>query len=346
MPQPSDSSCRFSRYLITLLLCGALVLVASYAGLRHWLAQPLPLAEPQTITFASGGNMHLLSRQLEQLGLLQHPRLFRLWTRSQGIDTRLKAGEYMLAPGDSLAKLLDKMLRGEVRQYRITLVEGWNFKQMMQAIHAHPQIAPGLQGLTAEAVMRELGLSDDARPLHPEGQFLPDTYYIHRNTSDRELLLRAHRAMQQTLQQAWQNRQQDLPLKTPYEALILASIVEKETAVADERPLIAGVFINRLRKRMRLQTDPTVIYGMGEAYQGDIRYRDLRRDTPYNTYTRSGLPPTPIAMPGRAAIQAATRPAATDYLYFVAASDGSGRHIFSTTLAQHEKMVDIHQRGK
>ncbi len=345
MPQASEPY-RFSRYIITALLCAALALVATYAGLRNWLALPLPIEQPVVVAFDSGSSIHALGKQLQQQGLLDHPRLFRLWTRTQDIDTRLKAGEYELQPGDTLASLLDKMLRGEVKQYSITLVEGWNFKQMMQAINAHPQIRHTLEGLSGEAIMQQLGLSSDEQPLHPEGQFLPDTYYINRNTADRELLLRAHQALQQSLQHYWQNRQPDLPLKTPYEALILASIVEKETAVAEERPLIAGVFINRLRKRMRLQTDPTVIYGMGDSYRGDIRFRDLRKDTPYNTYTRSGLPPTPIAMPGREAIAAATQPAKTDYLYFVASSDKSGRHIFSTSLAQHEKMVDIHQRGK
>ncbi len=340
---------RYSRHIITALLVGALVLVATYAGLRNWLQQPLPLQQNEVIVFERGSTIHALSRQLQDKGLLQHPWLFRLWTRSQDIDTRLKAGEYAIAPGESLDSLLEKMRRGEVIQYRITLVEGWNFKQMMQAIAVHPQIRHTLKDAKVDTIMQQLGVTgahSGEPPLHGEGQFLPDTYYIHRDTSDRELLLRAHRALQQTLKHYWEKRQSDLPLKSPYEALILASIIEKETAVADERPLIAGVFINRLRKKMRLQTDPTVIYGMGDRYRGDIRFRDLRRDTPYNTYTRSGLPPTPIAMAGRAAIEAATQPADTDYLYFVASSDGSGRHLFSTTLKQHEKMVDIHQRGK
>ena len=343
--QPHDAY-RYSRHIITALLIAALVLVATYAGLRNWLQQPLPLQQNTLIVFERGSSIQALSRQLQAKGLLQQPWLFRLWTRSQGIDTRLKAGEYDIAPGETLAGLLDKMLRGEVKQYSITLVEGWNFRQMMQAIARHPQIRHTLDDATVDTIMAQLSLADTAQPLHGEGQFLPDTYYIHRDTSDRELLIRAHRALQQTLRHYWKNRQPDLPLKTPYEALILASIIEKETAVAEERALIAGVFINRLRKNMRLQTDPTVIYGMGERYQGDIRFRDLRRDTPYNTYTRHGLPPTPIAMAGRAAIEAATQPAATDYLFFVASSDGSGRHLFSTTLEQHEKKVDIHQRGK
>jgi UPF0755 protein len=344
--RPASDSYRYSRHIITGLLLGALVLIATYAALRNWLEQPLAITSTQTVEFNSGSSIYALAKQLQQAGLLQHPRLFRLWTRTQHIDTKLKAGEYEINPGDTLAKLLDKMLRGEVKQYSITIVEGWNFKQMMQAIAAHPQILHTLGDTNSQQLMQQLGLTSDDKPLHAEGQFLPDTYYINKNTKDSDLLKRAHRAMQQVLQQLWSQRRPDLPIKTTYEALILASIIEKESAVADERPIIAGVFINRLRKNMRLQTDPTVIYGIGDKYDGDIRFRDLRRDTPYNTYTRKGLPPTPIAMPGRAAIAAAVQPADTDYLYFVATSDRSGRHIFSSTLAQHEKQVDIHQRGK
>ncbi len=180
---------------------------------------------------------------------------------------------------------------------------------------------------------------------HPEGRFYPDTYYVSRGVTDAELLTRAYKAMENILQQEWQQRAEDLPYKTPYEALIMASIVEKESAIAEERPLIAGLFANRLKKGMRLQTDPTVIYGI-ENYDGNIRYRDLRKDTPYNTYTRKGLPPTPIALPGREAIHATLHPAKTEYLYFVAFSDGSGRHVFSTNLEDHEKAVDKYQRKK
>jgi UPF0755 protein len=194
--------------------------------------------------------------------------------------------------------------------------------------------------LNDEQIMERLGFKGE----HPEGRFFPDTYYIHKNISDTEILLRAYNVMNKQLQSMWESRDNDLPLKTAYEALILASIVEKESAAAEERPVIAGVFINRLRKRMRLQTDPTVIYGIGEQYDGDIRFRDLRKDTPYNTYTRGGLPPTPIAMPGLGALKAVMHPEKTDYLYFVAINDDSGRHVFSSTLEQHEKAVDRYQR--
>lgn len=332
----------FSRLLITAILLGALCCIAAYAAMQNWLQQPLAITSTQTIEFKSGSSISAFAAKLKAQNILEYPRLFSLWTRLQYIDTRLKAGEYELHQGDTLADLLDKMLSGDVKQYSITFIEGWNFKQLLQALAAHPQLQHTIEGQSHERLMASLGLEN----IHPEGQFLPDTYFIHRGTTDIELLQRANKALQEVLQRQWTDRQADLPLQSAYEALILASIIEKETAVGDERPIISGVFINRLRKGMRLQTDPTVIYGMGDEYQGDIRFRDLRRDTPYNTYTRKGLPPTPIAMAGEAAIRAAVHPAETEYLYFVASSDGSGRHLFSSTLEQHEKKVDIHQRGK
>ena len=234
------------------------------------------------------------------------------------------------------------MVAGRVQQFAVTLVEGWSFRQMMQAINQHEHLEHTLNTLDGDAVMAALGYAGE----HPEGRFMPDTYYVRNQEKDSELLQRAYRSMATSLETLWQARAPELPYENAYEALIMASIIEKESAVAEERPLIAGVFINRLRKGMRLQTDPTVIYGIGEAYDGDIRYRDLRKDTPYNTYTRKGLPPTPIAMPGKAAIHAALHPAETDYLFFVAHSDASGRHIFTSTLDEHEKMVDLHQRKR
>ena len=328
------------RILISLIAIAVLVLLLFYGWLETRLDEPLALEQNTVIELRPGGSIRELATTLSDRGLLTTPTLFRLSTRLKGIDTRLKAGEYELQPGDSLNALLVKMVQGSVKQYSITLIEGLTFKQMWQSIQSHPQISHTIDD--ADKVMALLGKPE----LHPEGQFLPDTYFIHRNTSDIELLHRAHAAMQMVLDDLWQKRQPDLPLDNPYQALILASIVEKESAVAAERPVIAGVFINRLRKGMRLQTDPTVIYGMGEDYDGDIRFRDLRRDTPYNTYTRKGLPPTPIAMPGYEAIEAALNPEQTDYLYFVAMSDGSGRHVFTSTLAEHNKQVDKHQRGK
>jgi UPF0755 protein len=237
---------------------------------------------------------------------------------------------------------LGDVVSGRVKQYELTLLEGWTFKEFMQVVNEHEAVRHTLHNLSIEQIMKKLGFNNE----HPEGRFFPDTYFIHKNISDIEILLRAHNVMDKQLQSMWQSRDTDLPFKNAYEALILASIVEKESAVAEERPVIAGVFINRLRKRMRLQTDPTVIYGMGDSYDGDIRFRDLRKDTPYNTYTRRGLPPTPIAMPGLGALTAVMHPEKTDYLYFVAINDDSGRHVFSSTLEQHEEAVDRYQRTR
>ena len=264
------------------------------------------------------------------------------WARVYDKAHRLQAGDYQLLPGDSLAQFIDIIVSGKVNQYSLTLLEGWNIKQMMQAVNQHNAIKHTLQDVKIENLMKALDLPEG----YPEGRFFPDTYYIHKNITDVEVLKRANRTLSKILDAAWQGRDKDLPYKTPYEALIMASIIEKESAVAEERTIISGVFINRLRINMRLQTDPTVIYGIGDAYDGNIRYRDLRKDTPYNTYTRKGLPPTPIAMPGRGAIEAAMHPADTKHLYFVAMKDKSGRHVFSSTLAQHVKAVDKHQRNR
>ncbi|MEJ2384101.1 MAG: endolytic transglycosylase MltG, partial [Xanthomonadales bacterium] len=247
----------------------------------------------------------------------------------------LQAGEYRLEASMTPRDVIRRLGSGDVIHYRFTVVEGWTFRQLRQALAADTELA------------HELPSPDDGdwdfRGLfpeldHPEGWFLPETYLFTRGDSDRDLLLRANRAMQDALATAWEGRDTGLPLETPYELLILASIIEKETAVPQERGQIAGVFVRRLRKGMRLQTDPTVIYGLGETFDGDIRRRDLRTDTPYNTYTRHGLPPTPIALPGRAALEAAAHPEPGDTLYFVA--DGSGGHTFSRTLEEHQAAVD------
>ncbi len=230
------------------------------------------------------------------------------------------------------------MIKGEVVQHSLTIIEGWNFRQMLAAMHAHEHLEHTLRGLSDEEIIAKLELPYP----HPEGLFMPDTYRFTRGTTDLEFLHRAHRALMQTLDQAWAERAEGLPLKTPYEALILASIIEKETGIAEERPDIAGVFIRRLNKGMRLQTDPTVIYGMGENYKGNIRRRDLRTDTPYNTYTRHGLTPTPIALASAAAIHAAVNPAAGETLFFVA-TGSEGRHYFSKTLEEHNQAVYRYQ---
>jgi UPF0755 protein len=301
----------------------------------------LTLSEPETIIFTRGSSVRTLANQLIEKDLLENKYHLLIWGKLMRQETRLQAGEYIITPGMSLAELLDKMVDGDVVQHEIALIEGYTFRQILDVIQQSPVVTVKLADLSDEEIMKALGHEGE----HPEGRFYPDTYYISRGVTDLELLGRSYDEMAAILQQEWQQREQGLPLKTPYEALILASIVEKESAIAEERPLIAGLFINRLRKKMRLQTDPTVIYGI-ENYDGNIRFRDLRKDTPYNTYTRHGLPPTPIALPGREAIHATLHPDKTEYLYFVAYGDGSGRHVFSTNLKDHEKAVDLYQRKK
>ncbi len=301
----------------------------------------ITLSQPENIIFSRGSSIRTLTNQLIEKDFLQHKNYFLIWGKLNRQETRLQAGEYVISPGMSLAQLLDDMVAGKVVQHEIALIEGFTFRQVLKIIQQDPKITLELENLSDEEIMKALGHEGE----HPEGRFYPDTYYISRGITDTELLKRAYNRMQDILQEEWQQREENLPFKTAYEALILASIVEKESAVAAERPLIAGLFVNRLRKKMRLQTDPTVIYGI-ENYDGDIRFRDLRKDTPYNTYTRSGLPPTPIALAGREAIHATLHPDKTEYLYFVAYGDGSGRHVFSTNLQDHEKAVDKYQRKK
>ncbi len=301
----------------------------------------LALSEPETIVFLRGSTIRTLANQLIERDLLKDKNSLLIWGKLNRQATKLQAGEYILNPGITLAGLLDNMVAGNVVQYNITLIEGFTFRQILQTIQQNPKITKTLETLTDDEIMSRLGYEGE----HPEGRFYPDTYYISNGVTDAELLKRAYQAMDSILAEEWQLREENLPYKTAYEALIMASIVEKESAIAEERPLIAGLFANRLKKKMRLQTDPTVIYGI-ENYDGNIRFRDLRKDTPYNTYTRGGLPPTPIALPGREAIHATLHPAKTEYLYFVAYGDGSGKHVFSTNLKDHEKAVDQYQRKK
>jgi UPF0755 protein len=249
---------------------------------------------------------------------------------------KLKVGEYALEPGITTPRtLLQNMRAGRIIQYRVTIVEGWNFRQLRAALNAATPLLHDTTQLDDAALMAAIGHAGE----HPEGRFLPETYVYARGDRDSDVLKRAHDDMEKTLATVWSQRADGLPLTTPDQALTLASIVEKETGIAEERAQIAGVFTRRLAMGMKLQTDPTVIYGIGSSYDGNIRRRDLTTDTPYNTYTRVGLTPTPIAMPGRDALQAATHPAAGDALYFVALGDGSGRHVFSATLGQHNAAV-------
>jgi UPF0755 protein len=328
--------------IISLILLFAISSGGYYASkIFSTMNTELTLEQPVTIIFSKGSSTRTLAKQLIDKKLLDDKYHFLIWGKLKGQDRRLQAGEYQLSSGTTLADLLDRMSAGDVVTHTITMIEGHTFRQSLAAIQKNPVITVELADLSDEEIMIKLGHEGE----HPEGRFYPDTYQIAHGVTDTEILIRAYDAMQTILEKEWQQREKDLPFKSSYEALILASIVEKESAVAEERPLIAGLFINRLRKKMRLQTDPTVIYGI-ENYDGNIRFRDLRKDTPYNTYTRYGLPPTPIALAGREAINATLHPDKTSYLYFVAYSDGSGRHVFSKNLKDHEKAVDQYQRKK
>ncbi len=292
------------------------------------------------VEVVKGDSLNVIARKLsEQLDGFD-PYAFKLLAYHQKVVNLLKAGEYELTPGMKLPDILASLVAGKSKQYSITFPEGWTFRQIRQAIADNPNIKQTLTGMDPQQIMQRLG----SETLHPEGLFFPETYFFEKNSSDFALLKRAYRKMQSVLEQEWNDREKALPLKNRYQALILASIIEKETGVGGERKPIAGVFIRRLRKGMLLQTDPTVIYGMGERYQGNIRRRDLRTPTPYNTYIIKGLPPTPIAMPGQAAVHAALHPADGKSLYFVARGDGS--HQFSATLREHNNAVNKYQRRR
>lgn len=293
--------------------------------------------EGQRIIIPPGSSLKSIARDLKQNGLIEQAGMLEWMGRLQGKAGHIKAGEYHIVPGTYPQEFLDILVSGKVLQYSFTLVEGWSVRQMIAALDENPYLQHTLDGVTAESIMSSIGIDIP----HGEGWFLPNTYFFVRDTTDKALLLRAHAAMLNQLNTSWSSRAEGLPYESGYDALIMASIVEKETAVAAEREQIAGVFVRRLQKGMRLQTDPTVIYGIGEKYDGNIRLKDLRADTAYNTYTRSGLPPTPIAMPGAAAIEAALHPAEGTSLYFVAKGDGG--HAFSATLEEHNKNVIKYQ---
>ncbi|MCP4488691.1 MAG: endolytic transglycosylase MltG [Gammaproteobacteria bacterium] len=325
-----------------LLVLGLLVCIGGAVVLAYQLIQfqlePIKLSsEQQTFTIKSGSNIKVIAQQLSLEKVIDGPWLFILMARVKGVETKVRAGEYRLQPNQTTAKLLDSFVTGLSIQYSFTIIEGWSFHQMLQGLKKHPVIINTLEDKTYAEIMVALGLPGQ----HPEGIFFPDTYSFPKGTTDIDFLHRAYQLMQRHLAREWKNRAADLPLDTSYEALILASIVEKETGAAFERPLIAGVFAQRLRRKMRLQTDPTVIYGLGADFDGNIRFRDLKKDTPYNTYLRKGLTPTPIALPGLESIKAALHPADTRALYFVAKGDGT--HQFSETLEEHNRAVSKFQ---
>lgn len=328
----------FLRVVLALLLGVAALAGGILLDYQRFQTTPVRIAEPElAFEVQRGTGIRQLAADLTARGLIRHPWYFLLLARERGDGGRLKAGEYRLVRGMTPAEVLDRLVSGRVVVYPITLVEGWTYRQALAAILADGHFGADLEGLSGEALMAALGHPGE----HPEGRFFPDTYSFPRRTTGLAVLKRAYAEMDRVLAEEWAGRAADLPLKTPYEALILASIIEKETGLAAERAEIGGVFVRRLRAGMRLQTDPTVIYGLGERFDGNLRRADLRQPTPYNTYVITGLPPTPIALPGRAAIHAALHPQDGDSLYFVARGDGG--HVFSATLDQHNRAVGQYQ---
>ncbi len=324
-------------------LLGALIIAGSFGGgwllmdLQQYVHTPLPLEQPMVFTVEQGSSLIAIAGTLQKQGLVEHPAYLLWYARWQGEADRIKAGEYALQPGVTPAQLLRQLVEGAVAQYAVTIPEGWTFHQLRAALQGNEVLRHTLEGLDDEAVMKRLGHPGE----HPEGRFYPDTYFFPRGSTDLAVLARAYEAMAQRLAEEWAQRDPGLPYRTPYEALIMASIIEKETAIPEERALIAGVFVRRLQRNMRLQTDPTVIYGLGQDFDGNLRRRDLKAATPYNTYLRRGLPPTPIALPGGEALHAALHPAPGAALYFVARGDGS--HYFSATIEEHNAAVRRYQ---
>ena len=330
------------RWLLRLLLLLALAGLAAAAAAWWWLQRPLALATPTVeVSIEPGIAPRRVAELWVEAGVQAPPWLLYEWFRWSGQSRQIRAGSYEIEAGVTPRQLLDKMVRGDEILETVRFAEGGTFAQMREALARAPSLKPATRGLTDAQVMAALGEPGQS----PEGRFFPDTYAYSRGVSDLTVLKRAHAAMQRRLVSAWAERAADLPLKSMDEALILASIVEKETGRDADRGLVAAVFVNRLRIGMPLQTDPTVIYGLGAAFDGNLRKRDLLADTPYNTYTRRGLPPTPIAMPGAASLRAAVQPARSRALYFVARSDGSGGSVFSESLADHNRAVNQFQRG-
>jgi UPF0755 protein len=330
------------RILMTLGACLALAVGGAVtAGAFVWrtLQQPLVIVDAtKRVTVKPGSSLSQIVEALAAEGVLEHPGVVAFYGNWTGQATRIKAGEFDVLRGSTPIDLIELLVSGNVVQYSFTIVEGWRFSEMLAALREHEAVE--LTGISDDDVMALLG----SPGVHPEGQFLPDTYHFPRGTTDRAVLARAHAALEAALETAWQTRSNDTAVASPYEALILASIIEKETGLAAERREISGVFSRRLRRGIRLQADPTVIYGLGASWDGDIRNADLTSDNPYNTYTRTGLPPTPIALAGRAAIEAAVDPAPGDSLYFVATGDPDRSHYFSATLEEHNAAVQRYLR--
>jgi UPF0755 protein len=328
------------RYLTKIVLIALFAVLAS-GGWFYWkVTSPLDIAgERIEFYVAPGSGMRAAARDIASAGIDFAPWMLVALGRLLQVEGQIKAGSYELDQGSTLIDLLGKLMRGDVAQAEVAFIEGWTFRQMRERLDARPDIRHDSQNLSDAQILQRIEAESDT----PEGWFFPDTYLFIKHSSDLDVLARAHRAMKREINREWAQRAPQLPLSTPYEALILASIVEKETGREADRPLVAAVFINRLRLGMPLQSDPTVIYGLGEHFDGNLRKRDLLADTPYNTYTRGGLPPTPIAMPGLASLRAVLHPAPSQAIYFVARGDGSSQ--FSRTLEEHNQAVRRYQRG-
>ena len=319
-----------------------LVLGVVAAGLAYWwiVLRPLPLPEnPYNFTVRTGATLRAVAHELTAAQVLPADWTLVGLARLRGVDRTIKAGNYEIASGTTLAGLLGKLTQGDATQTSFTIVEGWTIRDLREALRADEDIAKQVADLPGGELMARIGASEK----QPEGWFFPDTYFFAAGATDASILVRAHRLMRDRLAAAWEARATGLPIASPYEALILASLVEKETGRAPDRPLVASVFVNRLRQGMPLQTDPSVIYGIGERFTGNLTRRELERDQIFNTYTREGLPPTPIALPSQASLDAALHPPSTPYLYFVARGDGSSE--FSANLADHNRAVAKYQRG-
>jgi len=328
---------RFRRNIVIGTGLVLIVLAAAGAALRsglHSLDEPLAVAAPVRFKIAAGARFTRVATELAARGIVREPRWWVLYARWKGLAGAIKAGEYEIEPGTTPRGLLEKIISGQVLLHALTIVDGWRVDDLLLALRRNPDIHATLPGTPAD-LMKELGFPAQSA----EGQFLPETYRFPSGSSDVELLRQAHAALARVLEAAWIDRDPTIPLKDVYELLIMASIVEKESGLPEELPKIAGLYLHRLRIGMRLQADPTIIYGLGEAYDGDLHTVDLRTDGPYNTYTRKGLPPTPIALAGAAAIRATARPQNTDALYFVASGRGDGSHVFSATLDEHNAAV-------
>ncbi len=323
-----------------LLLLISIVLGGLWIEYNQASSNPVIFDQSKVIVIEKGDNFSKITNKLIDQGIAIKPLWFKLFAYQKKVSNKLKAGEYELPAGLTMPEIITKLTEGKSLQYPITFPEGWNFKQILQTIRNNPHIIKTLDKDDYKSIMTKL----NSEYTHPEGLFFPDTYLFEKNATDLSLLKKSYAKMQVVLKGEWEKREKNLPINSAYQALILASIVEKETAAVEERQQISGVFTRRLNIGMLLQTEPTVIYGMGDDYKGDIRYKDLRKPTPYNTYVIKGLPPTPIAMPGKAAIYAALHPAKGKSVYFVA--KGNGTHVFSETLKQHNNAVNKYQRKK